>query len=43
MNDQDKLAKYRAGQYAFPAPPVHSTSWGEAAWIRYIDKYGVWL
>lgn len=43
LTEEEKIALYRAGRYCFPAPPVYTGNWDEAAWIRFIDKEGRWL
>jgi|JI10StandDraft_1071094.scaffolds.fasta_scaffold547473_1 hypothetical protein len=40
---QKKVEKYRAGAYAFPAPPVYTNNWDQSSWIKYIDQHGTWL
>ncbi len=27
----------------FPAPPVHTTMWNNADWIRWVDQKGFWF
>ena len=27
----------------FPAPPVHTTMWDDADWIRWVDVNGSWF
>ena len=36
------LEMYRNDEWIAPVPPVCTTMWEEADWIRYIDKEGVW-
>jgi len=43
LTQEEKRAKYKAGEYAFPPPPVPHAGWGVDSWIRYIDKNGRWL
>lgn len=43
LSYNDKLMKFILGSYCFRAPPVCSASWGERAWIAYIDDCGEWL
>lgn len=44
LSEEDKIQKYRAGEYCFRAPPVPPGRWDEQAWIRYIDGTGgFWL
>jgi len=34
---------YASGAYRFPPPPVPTAGWGDAAWIRFIDRDGSWI
>lgn len=43
LTEEEKLVKYRAGDYLFPVPPVVTTLWEEEDWIAFIDNHGVWL
>ena len=39
---QQKLEKYKKGEYLFPAPPVCTVRWDDDAWIKYIDGHKGW-
>lgn len=43
LTKEEKQAKYKAGQYLFPAPPVPTVLWNDGDWINYIDLHGIWL
>lgn len=43
LTKEEKLRKYRAGQYMFRPPPVPAALWTADDWILFIDRHGVWL
>lgn len=43
LTHEEKLEKYRAGDYLFKAPPVCTAAWDDAAWIKFIDACNGWL
>lgn len=43
LTESEKVELYRAGKYRFPPPPVSHVYWDEAAWIRYVDRFGTWI
>jgi hypothetical protein len=42
LTEEEKGMLYDAGFYSFPPPPVHTRLWDRNAWIRFIDREGVW-
>ena len=42
LTRDQKVTKYRNGEYKVKPPPVCTVWWNEYDWIKFIDRDGVW-
>lgn len=43
LSYDQKLEKYKNGEYVFKPPPVCTARWDDDSWIKFIDASNNWL
>jgi hypothetical protein len=43
LTNEQKLIKYKNGEYRFDVPPVCTGNWDDQSWVKWIDSCDGWI